>query len=423
MALAGGLVEDRGAQTHAVVGVREAHAVGTGDTHVVFVHDLEELPLALHALATDLAESGGDADHGLDALFPAVLRDAQDAGGGDGEHGGVHRVGDVQHRAVAGHAVDRLTLAVDRVEPAGVAELQHVVDDGVSHTRTRGGADDRYGVRVEQLRAVPLKKRFVLFPALKAEPGGRRRALVEEAAFLVGGEVAERELQHGACADQTGLIVDELQVVAETLLLIGEETVIHRHLGGTDQQRTCVQLLGGDMGARAQIVHIIGEGGLDAVGPGEKTVPVLTGDGEIGGMHVHDRVAVEHGVGGGPDITGQQDHIGLEGLDLLQHFAVELHPDFTVLERLVAIGVILADVDRHIGHAIGLRGCDGLGIRLIGENADDFEGAALRQLLHFFLELVGLPQRIAGAGAVAQDTQLAAGGVDDGFQHVRFLTL
>ena len=119
-------------------------------------------------------------------------------------------------------------------------------------------------------------------------------------------------------------------------------------------------------------------------------------------MHIDNGVTVEHGIGSCPYITGEQDHIRLEGLHFFQYFAVKLRPDLAVFQRLVALCIVLPDIDCHAGDSVCLRSGNRFGVGFIRKNSDDLKRTALSGFFHFFLQFIRFPKSVAGAGTVAE---------------------
>lgn len=131
--------------------------------------------------------------------------------------------------------------------------------------------------------------------------------------------------------------------------------------------------------------------------------------GKIRRVNVYDQIVVEDNIRCGPDISGKQNHIGVELFNKRHRFLIICGADFAVLERLFPVGIILAGCrwlpKEH--HTVWQRrqpwsrGCL--------QNADNLKWAALDALLHLLLELVGFPERVAGSRAIAEHAELAAG--------------
>lgn len=144
------------------------------------------------------------------------------------------------------------------------------------------------------------------------------------------------------------------------------------------------------------------KGGFDAVCPGKQAVAGFVCHGKIRRVNVYDQIVVEDNIRCGPDISGKQNHIGVELFNKRHRFLIICGADFAVLERLFPVGIILADVDGFPRNIILFGSGDSLGVGVVCKNADNLKWAAHDALLHLLLELVGFPERVAGSRAIAE---------------------
>jgi hypothetical protein len=87
---------ERRVHPNVVVGVDDAHAVGSDDPHSGFAGDAEQFLLHLLAGGAGLSEAGGDDDHAVNALLGALAGGLHRQLGGHDDDGQVHRAVDVE---------------------------------------------------------------------------------------------------------------------------------------------------------------------------------------------------------------------------------------------------------------------------------------------------------------------------------------
>ena len=114
----------------------EAVDVRAHEADAVFAADLLDLELAV--FVAGLGEAGRDQHGAGDLLLAALGQRGGDELGGDGEDGGVDRVGDVFDRLIGLVAEDLVGLGVDREDLALVAAVDEVLHHRVADLAVLG---------------------------------------------------------------------------------------------------------------------------------------------------------------------------------------------------------------------------------------------------------------------------------------------
>ncbi|KAF5039384.1 hypothetical protein DSECCO2_544460 [anaerobic digester metagenome] len=135
-----GLVDVGGVD--ALGGDDQAEAVRADDPRAVTLCDLHDPILECFSSLAHLLEPGGDDDHHGDAFLPALLDDARDVLGRDGDDRHIDGVRNIEDGWIRFESLNLRAFVVHRVELSG--EVEEVVHHGVTHLLGFGrGPDDR----------------------------------------------------------------------------------------------------------------------------------------------------------------------------------------------------------------------------------------------------------------------------------------
>ena len=149
----------------------DPEAVRSDHANAVLGGGLQHPLLERQAVLAHFLEAGGDDDDGFDPHLAALKHDPRHRRRRNHDHHQVRHVSDRGQVRVAFEPLDDIRLVVDRIDLAGKAGLDHVVEDFVSDFGfLGGGADDGNRFRVKEilkthfdpLEIFPFEKRGIL---------------------------------------------------------------------------------------------------------------------------------------------------------------------------------------------------------------------------------------------------------------------